>query len=193
MSLHLAANGLTLNPKMVIQIQLTSYGEKKGRICQEAFCVFILRGWFADLPTIFCAAAAAALRKLEQKHVSGIFTLFKCCSSIRYAGKSSSEKLSDTRKLMEKEQADALVLCALDEIACVCVSLAALLLLACQSLGGVGPVLSLPLFIYFPIADLFNLRGSDVECNPVALAFAIITCDTSTLYVDPLKVTPEVV
>ncbi len=121
-SLHLSVNYLTLNPKMVIQTQLTSYGEKRGLICQEPLCVFILRGWFADLPTISCAAAVA-LRNLERKCVRGIFTLFKC-SSIRYAGKSSSEKLSETRKLMVKEQADALVLCALDEIACVshCIS-----------------------------------------------------------------------
>ncbi len=54
-----------------------------------------------------------------------------------------------------------------------------------------GSVLKLALV--FTIADLFNLRGSDVECNPVALAFAIITHDKATLYVAPCKITPEVV
>jgi len=41
------------------------------------------------------------------------------------------------------------------------------------------------------IAWLFNIRGSDVPHTPVALAFAIVTADTATLYCDPAKVTPE--
>ena len=38
------------------------------------------------------------------------------------------------------------------------------------------------------IAWTFNLRGSDVPHNPVAIAYAIITSETATLYCDPQKV-----
>ncbi|SKB74039.1 Xaa-Pro aminopeptidase [Parapedobacter luteus] len=39
------------------------------------------------------------------------------------------------------------------------------------------------------IAWLFNIRGSDVACNPVVLAFALVTADTATLFVDGRKLT----
>ena len=42
------------------------------------------------------------------------------------------------------------------------------------------------------IAWLFNIRGCDVPCNPVAVAYAIITVDTATLYINNIKITPEV-
>lgn len=42
------------------------------------------------------------------------------------------------------------------------------------------------------IAWLFNLRGSDVEFNPVFIAYAVVTAKDATLYVDPAKVTDEV-
>jgi Xaa-Pro aminopeptidase len=42
------------------------------------------------------------------------------------------------------------------------------------------------------IAWLFNIRGCDVPCNPVAVAYAIITLDTATLYINDIKVTPDV-
>jgi Xaa-Pro aminopeptidase len=43
------------------------------------------------------------------------------------------------------------------------------------------------------IAWLFNVRGSDVEHTPVALAFAIVRADASAdLFVSPEKLTPEV-
>ena len=42
------------------------------------------------------------------------------------------------------------------------------------------------------IAWLFNLRGSDVACTPVALAFALVHADgRAELYIDPAKVTDE--
>jgi Xaa-Pro aminopeptidase len=41
------------------------------------------------------------------------------------------------------------------------------------------------------IAWLFNIRGSDVQHNPVVIAYAIITDKTATLYVDLGKVTKE--
>ncbi|RUS34439.1 peptidase M24, structural domain-containing protein [Jimgerdemannia flammicorona] len=42
------------------------------------------------------------------------------------------------------------------------------------------------------IAWLFNLRGSDVECNPVFFAYAVVTNNKATLYVDDVKLTDEV-
>lgn len=37
------------------------------------------------------------------------------------------------------------------------------------------------------IAWLFNLRGSDVKCNPVVLAFALLTPDKTFLFIDTAK------
>ncbi len=37
-----------------------------------------------------------------------------------------------------------------------------------------------------------NLRGRDVDFNPVAIAYLIVERDAATLFVDPVKVTPEV-
>jgi hypothetical protein len=42
------------------------------------------------------------------------------------------------------------------------------------------------------IAWLFNLRGSDIECNPVFFSYAIITQDEALLYIDQDKLSPEV-
>ncbi|KAI8978118.1 peptidase M24, structural domain-containing protein [Pilobolus umbonatus] len=42
------------------------------------------------------------------------------------------------------------------------------------------------------IAWLFNLRGSDIECNPVFFSYALVTVDEAVLYVDLDKVTEEV-
>lgn len=41
------------------------------------------------------------------------------------------------------------------------------------------------------IAWLFNIRGSDVKCTPVALAFALISHDKATLFIDPSKIKEE--
>jgi Xaa-Pro aminopeptidase len=41
------------------------------------------------------------------------------------------------------------------------------------------------------IAWIFNIRGKDVESNPVAIAYAIIFPDTANLYINPQKLTPE--
>ena len=44
------------------------------------------------------------------------------------------------------------------------------------------------------VAWLFNIRGRDVDHTPVARAFAVVHADaTADLYVDPAKLTPEVV
>jgi len=42
------------------------------------------------------------------------------------------------------------------------------------------------------VAWLFNLRGSDVECNPVFYSYAIVTLDKATLYVDQAKLSDQV-
>lgn len=43
------------------------------------------------------------------------------------------------------------------------------------------------------IAWTLNLRGSDVHCNPVFVAYLLITHDEATLFTNPAKLTPEVV
>jgi len=42
------------------------------------------------------------------------------------------------------------------------------------------------------IAWLFNLRGNDIEFNPVFIAYAIVTQEKITLYVSLNKLTEEV-
>ncbi len=39
------------------------------------------------------------------------------------------------------------------------------------------------------IAYLFNIRGADVDFNPIVIAYAVVTLDGATLFVDPAKVT----
>jgi Xaa-Pro aminopeptidase len=39
---------------------------------------------------------------------------------------------------------------------------------------------------------LFNLRGSDIECNPVFFSYTIVSENDATLYLDLDKVTNEV-
>lgn len=43
------------------------------------------------------------------------------------------------------------------------------------------------------IAWLFNIRGNDVKFNPVVMAYAIITIDEVTLYIDNDKVTDDII
>ncbi|WP_353229898.1 aminopeptidase P family protein [Novosphingobium sp.] len=44
------------------------------------------------------------------------------------------------------------------------------------------------------VAWLFNMRGSDIDCTPVALAYALVHADgTADLFIAPEKVTPELV
>lgn len=42
------------------------------------------------------------------------------------------------------------------------------------------------------IAWTLNLRGTDVHCNPVFVAYLLISSTDATLYVNPAKLTPEV-
>jgi len=41
------------------------------------------------------------------------------------------------------------------------------------------------------IAWLFNIRGNDVECNPVVISYAIIEVHSTTLFIDLAKLTDE--
>lgn len=41
------------------------------------------------------------------------------------------------------------------------------------------------------VAWLLNLRGSDVDHNPVFLSYVIVTADGATLFTDPVKVKGE--
>jgi len=41
------------------------------------------------------------------------------------------------------------------------------------------------------VAWLLNMRGSDVVCNPVVLAFVLITNDTATLFIDRAKLSQQ--
>lgn len=42
------------------------------------------------------------------------------------------------------------------------------------------------------IAWIFNIRGNDVKCNPVAVAYAYISASETVLFINPKKVTTEV-
>ena len=67
-------------------------------------------------------------------------------------GVSAADKIADIRRVLVKKDADAHVLCTLDDI-----------------------------------AWLFNLRGGDVECNPVFLSYAIIERDAAYIFADKSK------
>lgn len=42
------------------------------------------------------------------------------------------------------------------------------------------------------IAWLYNLRGNDIDCNPQAIAFGLVTLDNATIFINGNKITPEV-
>lgn len=42
------------------------------------------------------------------------------------------------------------------------------------------------------VAWLFNLRGSDIDYNPVFFAYALVTLDSATLYINENKLSKEV-
>lgn len=75
---------------------------------------------------------------------------------LEYAGESREDKLMRLREAV-KEQADMIVVTALDEI-----------------------------------AWLLNLRGNDISCTPVFLAYMIIDMDSACLYVDKSKLNKDI-
>lgn len=76
--------------------------------------------------------------------------------NVKYAGKSTVDKLALVRAELQKAHADVFVLSALDDI-----------------------------------AWLFNIRGNDVNYNPVVISYALIENDKATLFIAPEKLTPE--
>ncbi|MCB9071719.1 MAG: aminopeptidase P family protein [Prevotellaceae bacterium] len=42
------------------------------------------------------------------------------------------------------------------------------------------------------IAWLFNIRGNDVECNPVTISYAVVEMDSAILFIDSTKLTADV-
>jgi len=67
----------------------------------------------------------------------------------KYAGQSVEDKIAKVRQELKKNQAKAVVITMLDEV-----------------------------------AWLFNLRGSDIDFNPVFFSYAIVTLDQATLFID---------
>ncbi|GAB6012959.1 aminopeptidase P family protein [Viscerimonas tarda] len=43
------------------------------------------------------------------------------------------------------------------------------------------------------IAWIFNIRGNDVKCNPVAVSYAYISRKETILFIDPRKINPELI
>jgi len=76
---------------------------------------------------------------------------------VKYAGKTTLEKLDLVREEMKKVHADVFVISALDDI-----------------------------------AWLFNIRGKDVDYNPVVIAYALIESNKVTLCVAKEKLTPQI-
>lgn len=72
---------------------------------------------------------------------------------VAYAGEGRREKLRRLQQALEKEELDALLLTALDDI-----------------------------------AWLFNLRGKDVDCNPVFYACSLVEVDRARLFIQPGKI-----
>lgn len=75
---------------------------------------------------------------------------------LRYAGLAVKEKLAIIREELKKNDANACILSALDEVAWT-----------------------------------FNIRGNDIDYNPVVMAYAFITLEKATLYIDPQKLSEE--
>lgn len=42
------------------------------------------------------------------------------------------------------------------------------------------------------IAWMFNIRGNDVQCNPIAIAYAYISQEEAILFINPLKLSQEI-
>lgn len=68
----------------------------------------------------------------------------------QYTGKSRARKLTELRQALEEENAGAILIASLDDI-----------------------------------AWLYNLRGSDIAYNPVALAYTLVYPDRAVLYISP--------
>ncbi|MDR2627787.1 MAG: aminopeptidase P family protein [Dysgonamonadaceae bacterium] len=74
-----------------------------------------------------------------------------------FSGETAGNKIHQLREKLKQEACNAILLCALDEI-----------------------------------AWLFNIRGNDIPCNPVALAFALVMPEAAIVFIDPRKINDEV-
>lgn len=72
---------------------------------------------------------------------------------MEYAGESCADKLGRIRKILKKNNADALLVSMLDEVAWT-----------------------------------LNLRGNDIEYNPVFVSYLLVTTDSATLYTRKCKI-----
>ena len=61
----------------------------------------------------------------------------------------------------------------------------------CDSLSKVGAK-SLLVASLDTIAWIFNIRGNDVKCNPVAVCYAYVSKNETVLFIDSHKISPEV-
>ncbi len=75
---------------------------------------------------------------------------------VKFAGKSTADKISEVRNEMKKAKTNTYILNSLDEI-----------------------------------AWLFNIRGNDVNYNPLTISYAAIDTENAYLFIDEAKVTAE--
>ncbi|KAG4080277.1 hypothetical protein HA402_010769 [Bradysia odoriphaga] len=87
-------------------------------------------------------------------------------------GATINEKIVKIRAEMTEKGADVLVVTALDEVACKQFELSH------RSLDKKSPIFFL---------GLLNMRGSDIEYNPVFFAYVIVTLDKIYLFLDQAK------
>lgn len=77
--------------------------------------------------------------------------------SVKYAGKSRTQKITELRNIMTKKNIDYHLLTSLDDI-----------------------------------AWLFNIRGNDVDFNPVFISYALISQDDAFLFIEDKKIPDDV-
>ena len=77
-----------------------------------------------------------------------------------FLGESWQTKISNVREKLKEKDCTVLVLTALDEI-------------ACKDTNYYHYHMTITLYL-----GLFNLRGSDIEFNPVFFAYSIVTLDS---------------
>lgn len=96
----------------------------------------------------------------------------------RFSGKRAGEKVEEVREAILKLDAECLIMTALDDIACKISNL--LCVCVCRSIRSELMKRNVSIDVQL---GLFNLRGSDIEANPVFFAYAILTLKELHLYV----------
>ena len=80
-------------------------------------------------------------------------------------GRSWQDKVADIREKMETEGASVVMVTELDEVACELVSTPTMYTCTVHK------------HTHSHTSGLFNLRGSDIEYNPVFFAYAMVTTE----------------